>query len=219
MPQTALILLAAGASIRMGQPKQLLPFQGKPLIRHIVDVGIASACHPIIIVLGANAPQIEPLLQNLPVHLVHNREWAVGMSRSIQCGIQYLLTFLNDLEPEIDSAILSVCDQPFIIPSHLDHLIHTYRLSQKQFIASEYHQTWGVPALFDRQLFPELLALQGEGAKPVIQRHQTSGLSVPFPQGYIDIDTPDDYHRYASIESKESESKESNFLQHIHTNS
>jgi molybdenum cofactor cytidylyltransferase len=202
MPQTALILLAAGASTRMGQPKQLLPFRGQPLVRYVVDRAIASICRPIIIVLGANASDIEPLLQNLPVHLVHCEEWQGGMSRSIRSGIRYLSSLSNAVESQIDSVILSVCDQPFVSASLLNQLIQTYRSSQKLLVTAEYDGIWGVPALFDHSLFPELLALHGEGAKPVIQRHRAFGASIAFPEGAIDLDTPEDYYRYISTDVK-----------------
>jgi molybdenum cofactor cytidylyltransferase len=193
MSQTALIILAAGASTRMGQPKQLLDFQGKPLLRHVVEIAIASPCHSVTVVLGANAPEIQPTLQALPIHLLHNSHWSDGMSSSIQCSIQYLSSFPNG----VDSAILTVCDQPFISVSLIHQLIQTYRSSYHPIVASAYSETLGVPALFDRQLFPELAALKGaEGAKSVIKRHGAIG--VDFPEGSIDLDTLEDYDRLVS---------------------
>jgi molybdenum cofactor cytidylyltransferase len=188
MSQTALIVLAAGASTRMGQPKQLLNFHGKPLLRHMVEIAIASPCQPILVVLGANAAAIQPTLQALPIYLIDNPRWVDGMGSSIQCGIQCLSSFPNS----IDSAILTVCDQPFVSVSLIGQLIQVYRSSQAQIVASAYSDTLGVPALFDRQLFSELLGLDGaEGAKSVITRHGAIG--VDFPEGSIDLDTPEEY--------------------------
>jgi molybdenum cofactor cytidylyltransferase len=187
-PQTALIILAAGASTRMGQPKQLLIFQGKPLLRYIAEIAIASSCQPIVVVLGANDAAIQPVLQDLPIHLVHNPDWSEGMGSSIRCGIQHLSNYPNP----IDAAILTVCDQPFISTFLLDQLIQVYRSSQSPVIASAYSGTLGVPALFDRHLFPDLLALDSaQGAKSIINRHGAIG--IDFPQGNLDLDTPEDY--------------------------
>jgi molybdenum cofactor cytidylyltransferase len=186
--QTALIILAAGASTRMGQPKQLLTFQGKPLLRHVAEIAIASTCQPIVVVLGANVAAIQPVLQALPIHLVHNPHWSEGMGSSIRCGIQYLSSYPNP----IGAAILTVCDQPFISASLFDQLIQVYHSSHLQVIASAYSGTLGVPALFDRHLFPELLALDGAaGAKSIINRQGAIG--IDFPQGNLDLDTPEDY--------------------------
>lgn len=192
--QTPLIILAAGASTRMGQPKQLLIFQGKSLLRYVAEIAIASSCQPIVVVLGANVAAIRPVLQALPIHLVYNPHWSEGMGSSIRCGMQYLSSYPNP----IDAAILTVCDQPFISASLLNQLIQVYRSSrsqqvqQAQIVASAYSGTLGVPALFDRHLFPELLALDSaEGAKSVINRHGAIG--IDFPQGSLDLDTPEDY--------------------------
>jgi molybdenum cofactor cytidylyltransferase len=195
-PQTALIILAAGASTRMGQPKQLLIFQGKPLLRYIAEIAIASSCQPIVVVLGANVAAIQPVLQDLPIHLVHNPDWSEGMGSSIQCGIQHLSNYPNP----IDAAILTVCDQPFISAFLLDQLIQVYRSSQSQVVASAYSGTLGVPALFDRHLFPELLALDSaQGAKSIINRHGAIG--IDFPQGNLDLDTPEDYAQLLQFRS------------------
>jgi molybdenum cofactor cytidylyltransferase len=195
MSRIAIIILAAGASTRMGQPKQLLPFRGQPLLRHVVNIAIATTCQPIVVILGANAAQIQPEIADRPIQIIHNPDWETGMGSSIRCGIQYLSTWPN----AVDAAIVTVCDQPFISVALLDRLIQTYNLSKKALIASEYAGIWGVPALFDRALFPELMALQGAaGARSVIQQQRASGRSIPFPEGQIDLDTPDDYQRYRS---------------------
>jgi molybdenum cofactor cytidylyltransferase len=187
-PQTALIMLAAGASTRMGQPKQLLTFQGKALLRHVTEIAIASSCQPIVVVLGANDDAIQPVLQDLPIHLVHNPHWSEGMGSSIQCGMQYISSYPNP----IDAAILTVCDQPFISAFLLDQLVRVYRSSQSPIVASAYSGTLGVPALFDRHLFPDLLTLDSaQGAKSIINRHGAIG--IDFPQGNLDLDTPEDY--------------------------
>lgn len=106
MSRIGILIIAAGASTRLGRPKQLLPYQGKPLIRHITEVAIASGCQPIGVILGAYAETIEPHLLNLGIHIIYNQHWSTGMASSIRCGLQQFLT----LSPKLDATILMVCD-------------------------------------------------------------------------------------------------------------
>ena len=85
-----MIILAAGASTRMVKPKQLLLYQGRSLLRHTTEIALASNCHPIVVVLGANAAQMEPEIDSLPVHAVINPHWAEDMESSIRVGIDTL---------------------------------------------------------------------------------------------------------------------------------
>jgi molybdenum cofactor cytidylyltransferase len=176
----------------MGTPKQLLSHQGRSLIRCIADVAIASVCDPIVVVLGANAEQIYPELTSLPIKVVENMQWTAGMTTSIRSGIQ----FLNSLAERIEAVVITLCDQPFISAQLIDQLAEMYRNTHKPIVASEYANTIGVPALFDKALFPELTTLTTtEGAKQVIQRHQHQVGRIPFPKGVLDLDTPEDYQK------------------------
>lgn len=187
-----IIILAAGASTRMGKPKQLLPYKGRSLLRHITEVAIASGSQPIIIVLGANAEIIKPEICQLPVQIVENLKWADGMSSSIQTGIKAV----NALRQKIEAVVITLCDQPFVSPQVIHQIIEAYRLTDKAIVASEYADTLGVPALFNHTFFSELTTLQqGEGAKQIIKKYINQVTSVPFLQGKIDIDTPDDYEQ------------------------
>jgi molybdenum cofactor cytidylyltransferase len=189
----AIIILAAGKSSRMGTPKQLLPYQGKTLLRHITEIAIASVCHPIIVVLGAYYKEISNELKSLPVQIVENTEWATGMGSSIRCGIQALIPFSNSVE----AAVILVCDQPFVTPQTINQLVDAYHSTQQPIVASAYENTLGVPALFQRKLFPELSRLNDtEGAKNVIKCHKQSTFSIEFPQGAIDLDTPDGLQQF-----------------------
>jgi molybdenum cofactor cytidylyltransferase len=191
----AIIILAAGQSSRMGTPKQLLPYQGKTLLRHVTEIAIASVCHPIIVVLGAYYKKISHELKSLPVQIVENTEWTTGMGSSIRCGIQALIPFGNSVE----AAIILVCDQPFVSLQTINQLVDAYHSTQKPIVASAYEDTLGVPALFQRKLFPELSRLNHtEGAKNVIKCHKQSTFSIDFPQGAIDLDTPDDLQKFSA---------------------
>ena len=194
-----LIILAAGASTRMGTPKQLLPYQECSFVRHIAEVAIcasqqrfaiASVCQPIAVVLGANAERIKPEISQLPVQIVENQQWAEGMSSSIRVGLEALLGVNQNLE----AVAIALCDQPFVSSQTINQLIEAYHLTGKPIIASEYAGTLGVPVLFSHTLFSELMALKStEGAKQLIKRHIHEVFSIPFPDGAIDIDTPTDY--------------------------
>jgi len=89
-PNIGMIILAAGASSRMGTPKQLLPYRGRSFLSHIAEAAVASVCYPVVVVLGANTEQIKPEVSQLPVQVVENKYWAKGMSSSIRSGIKAL---------------------------------------------------------------------------------------------------------------------------------
>jgi xanthine dehydrogenase accessory factor len=185
------IILAAGASTRMGQPKQLLPcFGGLSLLRRSAIQAIRSGCRPVVVVTGANAEESRGEVRNLPVQVVHNSDWASGMGGSLRAGLVALEADNNRAE----AAIVTVCDQPFAAAPVLEALATAYRSSGKGIVASEYGGVLGVPALFDRAHFAELAGLCGAGgAKQVIAEHADEVLQVPFPGGIADIDTPQDY--------------------------
>lgn len=189
-----IVILAAGASTRMGTPKQLLRYQEYSLLRHTVEVAVASVCRPIIVVLGAYAQLIQPEISQLPVQVVENLQWTEGMSSSIRVGIQVLKT-----SPEIEAVIVALCDHPLISTQIINRLVEAYHSTNKPIIACEYAQILGVPALFSHRLFSELLALKGsEGAKQVIKKHPQEVFGVFFPEGTTDIDTPKDYEELLS---------------------
>ena len=192
-PTIGIIILAAGASSRMGTPKQLLLYRGRSFLSYIVEVAIASMCHPIVVVLGANAEQIKSEV-NFRVEVVENTRWTEGMSSSIAVGMQALVN------QNIEGVVITLCDQPFVSAQIIDQLIAAYRFTGKSIVASEYAGTLGVPAFFSRALFPELMTLGAtEGAKHLIKKYSDQVFSVPFPEGEIDIDTPTDYQQFQTM--------------------
>lgn len=184
------IILAAGPSTRMGEPKQNLRYKAKSLLQHSLDAAIQSGCTPVIVVLGANAGNSLNELANEKVSIVLNTEWQEGMSSSIRKGVEEL----KKIEPNVSDVILMVCDQPFVNPGLLKQLIEKKTSSGKKIVASFYNNTSGVPVLFDKTFFPELLLLQGpEGAKRILNFYIELVAEVKFPEGDIDVDTQQDY--------------------------
>jgi molybdenum cofactor cytidylyltransferase len=189
---TGLIILAAGESSRLGRPKQNLIFNGKTLLQRAVESGQDSKCKTIIVVLGANSNQITPIPGTTTLY---NPDWKEGMASSIRKAV---LEINNDLS--VDKVIIMLCDQPFVTSTLLNALINKQTESGKPIIASAYNDTTGVPVLFDRSLFTKLLQLQGsEGAKKILKKHADDVATIPFKQGSIDIDTPEDYERLCGL--------------------
>ncbi|HWD18636.1 MAG TPA: nucleotidyltransferase family protein [Verrucomicrobiae bacterium] len=183
-----LLLLAAGESSRLGQPKQLLPFRGRPLLGHLVETATASQCFAsIVVVLGAFATRIRAELGSLSATIVVNRDWKKGMGSSLQRGLKEI--------DDHDAAAIMLCDQPFVSAALLRRLVAAHRGG---ITACAYRDTLGPPALFDASFFPELRALPPDaGAKTVLVRHASTVRRVPFPRGARDIDTPDDWKKIA----------------------
>jgi molybdenum cofactor cytidylyltransferase len=197
MSDVGLIILAAGASVRMGTPKQLLRYREQSLIGHVVQVANASVCQPIIVVLGAYSERIKPEINSEQVHIVENPFLAEGISSSIRVGIEAL----NVIKKEAKAVVLMVCDQPFISPQLINQLVEVHETTLKPIVASQYANTLGVPALFNRSLFAKLTTLSGtDGARQVIKKYLGEVLAIPFPEGVFDLDTPDDYEQlYAKV--------------------
>jgi molybdenum cofactor cytidylyltransferase len=192
---TAAIILAAGSSGRLGRPKQNLEYEQQTLLQRTISTAIFSGCEAVIVVLGANAQIIKPFIKDQPVKLLENPDWAEGMASSIRAGIQFLGQY-----PEVDHALVLLCDQPFVSVELIEALSDKQKESAKPIVASYYNDTPGVPVLFSRSFFPELLMLTGdEGAKKLLRKHPQQVVSVPFEQGRIDIDTTGDYERLLGL--------------------
>jgi molybdenum cofactor cytidylyltransferase len=181
-----IIILAAGSSTRMGMPKQLLPYQGRSLLRHVTEIALASSADSTVIVLGANAESMEREVAGLPVRVLHNRDLSAGLSASLR-------TAIAALPDHVDAALIMLCDQYLVSQELLNAMILEFRSSRKPIVACAYAGTVGVPALYDRSLFPQMLQLTGDrGAQQLIKEHLADVRSVPFPEGIADADTTAD---------------------------
>jgi molybdenum cofactor cytidylyltransferase len=199
MTNIGIIILAAGASSRLGRPKQLLLYNGKTLLEHAVHTALASDGDPVVVVLGAEAERLQNEITEKDVHTIVNAEWKEGMASSIRCGIK---TFL-EIYPEAEGVILMVCDQPFVAASLLNNLIAAYKRTGKPLVACSYEATFGPPGFFHRSLFEELLQLTGDmGARGVVRQHADAVELILFPEGAYDVDTEKDYERIKSAGKK-----------------
>jgi molybdenum cofactor cytidylyltransferase len=189
-PQIGAVLLAGGSSSRLGRPKQLIKFGGMSLLRRAASAATGAKCSPVIVVTGASAEECSSELDGLDVHEVVNSKWSTGMASSIRAGIRALTT----AAPQTSAAVILLCDQPHVSPEIIENLLEKYRSTNAPVVASSYGKDgYGVPALFERSLFPELLELEGDiGAKRVITKWHSAARFLPFPQGEVDIDTPED---------------------------
>ena len=186
-----IIILAAGNSKRLGTPKQLLQFNGKSLIRHSILEALPVAS-PLIVVLGSHVDTVIAEIREHPIQIARNHLWEEGMSTSIQCGLNHLLS----TNPYAEKAIFTVCDQPYLSTGILQALILKQQASGQAIVASAYDDAVGIPSLFSRSMFPELLSLSGDsGAKKLIRQHPDKTATIAFPLGSIDIDTMADYEK------------------------
>jgi len=191
MQNTGAVILAAGGSLRLGRPKQLMQFRGKTLVRRIVGFARAAGCDPVAVVVGSDKEKVVAELRDSGAMIVENEHWRTGIGSSIRAGVQHLI----DNEP-LAAIVLLVCDQPFVDAELIKQLLAHRAMSRKAIAASRYGDTVGVPALFDRSCFSELLAIDDEaGAKKIILQNRERVTEFVFPPGKIDIDTWSDYER------------------------
>jgi molybdenum cofactor cytidylyltransferase len=185
------IVLAAGTASRMGKPKQLLKVGTTTLLGAVLDKVTGSNADEVILVLGSSASRIIRKTAARRSKVVLNKDFLKGMSTSLKAG-------LGALSPESDAVLVVLADQPLLSENTLNSMIQSYNATRSPIIAPKYHGKRGNPILFDRSLFPELLALTGDrGAKEVVERHPDLLLEVPVEdEGVVlDIDTREDYNK------------------------
>jgi molybdenum cofactor cytidylyltransferase len=190
--KTAMLILGAGNSSRLGKPKQLLPINNTTLLNHTIKEALKVSCQERILVLGAFEDEIRAELNQADIAILSNKNWESGMASSIKLGVKWLI---DQYDP--DQVLITLCDQPFINHNLLDEMVIYKNISSKGIIACSYGGTVGVPVIFDKRYFPSLLALRGkEGAKKLVKQFAGDVGTLYFPQGNIDIDTDADYQAY-----------------------
>ena len=185
------IVLAAGGSTRLGEPKQLLEFDNETLAHAAVRAAHEGGCDVVCLVTGHAQTEVEHAVADLNPILAQNQEWQRGMGSSIRIG-------LSAVSP-VSAIVLLACDQPAVNGKMIRSLIERYDQTGRAIIASHYSGTLGIPALFDHSCFAELRALADDrGAKAVIQADPARVASFEFPDGALDLDAPDDLRAWRS---------------------
>jgi len=180
------IVLAAGASRRLGRPKQLVALEGETLLRRAARAALAG-CAPVLVVLGSGADAMAANLAGLPVTLVGNAAWETGMASSIRAGILAL-------PAGAEAVLFLVCDQIAVDGALVRRLLEARRDHPDAVIACGYAGTRGTPSIFPARCFPQLLELHGDrGARGLLQGDAVVVLS--FPGGEADVDLPEDLPR------------------------
>lgn len=186
-PEVAAVVLAAGQSHRMGRPKLLLRWRGTSLVRRAAEAA-AGACRRVVVVVGPDGDPLRAELAGLPVEVVLNPEPARGIASSLRCALAAV--------GDAPAVLVVLADQPAVDAGHLRRLVELHRNTGAPVVAAAYGDTFGAPAVFARELFAELFALEGDvGAKSVVQRHRHEAVLVPVPEAAVDVDTPQDWDR------------------------
>ena len=186
------VVLAAGASTRMGTHKLLLPLEGEPLVRRVVREVAGAGFEDVLVVAGHAHEDVLAALEGLsPVRHTINAEYATGMGSSFRAAVHAL--------PDSRAAMFALADQPLLSSRDYRKLLDAYLERQTGIVSVRYGEVTAPPHLFDRAYFQELAGLE-HGARPVLQRHADAATILQFaPELLLDVDTPDDYERARAL--------------------
>jgi CTP:molybdopterin cytidylyltransferase MocA len=186
------VVLAAGASSRMGAVKPLLEVEGRTLLARAADAALEAGAHPVMVVLGANAALVRAALGARAVDTVVNAGWISGMASSIRAGVAALLA----AAPELDAILVTPCDQPALSAEVIRHLARLSRTTGR-IAAARYGGRVGAPAVFGREDFAALQELSGdEGARRLLNGSPEKVAAADFPELAVDLDNPEDYESW-----------------------
>lgn len=195
----AVLILAAGASTRMGTPKQLLTWKKGNLLDTTIGNALLVCPEHVVVVLGANSDKIQAnCIDRRGVQYVFHKDWRLGIGSSISYGVHFIQRSFKNVK----AVLILLGDQPLIDSEYLNQMIQTYKSSDKGIIATSYEKGSGVPALFDKSYFPNLIKLDADkGAKKIIRESNTDTLSLNPTGKTMDIDTLEDYQKLNKIEN------------------
>lgn len=192
MEKVAIIIVAAGSSSRMNTAKQLLPLGDSTLLGNAVAQAKNSDAEDVFIVLGANSEKIRLQQELYKAVFVENKDWKQGIGSSIAAGIKYVAENGN-----FEGILLMLGDQPLIDSSYLNQLIAEFRKDSSKIIATKYPKSKGIPAIFPKKYFSQLLLLKGDaGAKSLLNSKKSSVLALDAGIKIMDVDTPEEYREF-----------------------
>jgi molybdenum cofactor cytidylyltransferase len=189
------VVLAAGSARRMNTQKLLLDVGGRPLVRAVAEEAMSAGLFEVVVVVSETSErEIAVALDTLDLRIVANPRAGEGMGTSVATGAAAV-------SEDGEALVLMQGDQPLVVRSMLRRLIEAWRQERPPFVASRYDELVTTPVLFDRALFPELRALEGDrGARSVLDRHRDDGKTIGFPPWRgSDVDTPEDYRRVREL--------------------
>ena len=191
------VILAGGAARRFGLPKQTLPWRGKTLIWHVAQTALKAGLSPVIVVTGCSVEQTQAALTGLPVQFLHNPDWEAGQSSSVITGVR-------GLSKDVGSAIFLLADQPLVPVELVRALVENHAASLAPVVAPLVQGQRANPVLFDRRVFPDLLALTGDvGGRAIFNRYPINWLPWNDARVLIDIDTAEEYQTLLNAENSE----------------
>ena len=189
----AAVVLAAGGSSRLEQPKPLLRFRGRPLVLYSVEAALAAGLDPVTVVVGHASEEVRRALDISPVRVVENQDWAAGQSSSVRLG-------LEDVEPGIEAVVFFLADMPFVSAATVRRLIERQRTRLSAIVAPASSGHRGNPVLFDRSVFPGLRSLKGDtGGRVLFDRFSVDEIACDESE-LMDVDTPGDVERLWTME-------------------
>ncbi len=183
------VVLAGGESSRFGEPKQLLEWYGKPLVRHVADLAIEGGLNPVVVVTGADHDLVSGALSNSQIEVACNPGWASGQSSSVRAGIEAL--------PEtVGGVVFMLVDQPLIPTALIQRILQQHHRNPAEIITPEVDGKPGNPVLFDRRVFEDLAHLEGDvGGRALFDKYTVRRIAWEDKRTQEDIDTPEDYQR------------------------
>lgn len=195
MSRTAILILAAGQSKRLGEPKQLLPYKDTTLLSHVIEQVKPIRRADVFVVIGAHFSEVFQSIRGQKATIIKNNNWEEGMGSSLSKGI----TFIKKKD-NYDRVLVTLSDLPLVTTEHYEELIALSESSRKRIILTEYDDVSGVPSIFDRSLFNELsLLIDDEGAKPVVKKYNKEVLKMTSKTPYFDVDTKDAYEELLKL--------------------